>query len=91
MNNETQETSDMRNEFKYYLDHQAELLPQYSGKYLAIVGDQVVGAYTDQDEAYHTCRKQYGAGNFLIQLCTPGDSAYTIRFYSPINPFVERV
>jgi len=81
----------LKEEFKYYLDHQAELLPKYNGKYLVIVGNQVMGSYTSQDEAFYTSRKQYGAGNFLIQLCTPGDSAYTIRYYSPINPFVERV
>ena len=33
------------NEFKFYLDHQEELLPTYSGKYVMIVGNKVVGAY----------------------------------------------
>ena len=79
----------MRQEFKYYLDHQAELVKKYNGKYLTIVGKKVVGAYNDEDEAYYMGRERYGAGNFLIQLCTPGDSAYTLRFFTPIIPFKE--
>jgi hypothetical protein len=27
-------------EFKYYLDHQEELLPTYNGKYVMIVGNK---------------------------------------------------
>lgn len=69
----------LENEFNYYLDHQTELLPQYNGKYVVVVGNQVVGAYDDAEHAVHFSRKKYQPGTFLIQLCTPGNSAYTVR------------
>lgn len=69
-------------DFKYYLDHQKELLPLYNGKFVMIVKEKVVGAYNSMAEAYHQGKSKYGAGNFLVQLCTPGDSAYTITYHS---------
>ena len=78
-------------EFQYYLDHQNELLPLYEGKYIAIAGEQVVGAFDSQRDAFRVCKSQYAPGTFQIQLCTPGDSAYTVKFYSPVSPFAERV
>ena len=71
------------NEFKYYLDHQEELLPTYSGKYVMIVGNKVVGAYDTIGEAYYREKSEFGLGNFLVQLCTPGDSAYTVTYNLP--------
>jgi hypothetical protein len=47
-----------------------------------IVKEKVVGAYNSMAEAYHQGKSKYGAGNFLVQLCTPGDSAYTITYHS---------
>ena len=69
-------------DFKYYLDHQKELLPLYNGKFVMIVKEKVVGAYNSMAEAYHQGKSKYGAGNFLVQLCTPGDNAYTITYHS---------
>lgn len=39
-------------EFKYHLDHQEELIPLYDGKYIVIMGNQVVGAYDNREDAY---------------------------------------
>ena len=76
-------------EFKYYLDHQEELLPTYNGKYVMIVGNKVVGACNTIGEAYYRGKREYGLGNFLVQLCTPGDSAYTVTYHTCYrwNPF----
>lgn len=71
-----------KEEFKYYLDHQSELLKKYNGKYLMIIKNQVVGAFNTMSEAYYQGKKQYDLGNFLVQLCTPGDDAYTVRAFS---------
>lgn len=72
----------LRKEFQYYLEHQAELVPLYEGKYVMIVGEEVVGAYTSAAEACYVGKQKYGAGNFLLQLCTSGESAYTITYHS---------
>ena len=43
----------LEKEYKYYLDHYDELLKQYDGKVLVIVGEQVVGTYDSEREAYY--------------------------------------
>lgn len=72
----------LEKDFKYYLAHQNELLISYNGKYVMIVNEKVVGAYDTLCEAYYKGKEAYGPGNFLVQLCTPGDSAYTIRYHT---------
>ena len=75
----------LEKEFRYYLDHQDELLPKYNGKYVMIVKDQVVGAYDSESKAYYSGKDKYGLGNFLIQLCTPGNSAYTLVYRNRVT------
>ncbi len=72
-------------EFKYYLKHQEDLLPKYNGKYVMIVGNNVVGACGTISEAYYKGKREFGLGNFLVQLCTPGDSAYTVTYHTPVS------
>lgn len=72
----------LEQDFNYYLAHQDELVPLYNGKYVMIVNENVVGAYDSLCEAYYKGKETYGPGNFLVQLCTPGDSAYTIKYHS---------
>lgn len=69
----------LEKEFDFYLKHQEEFLPKYNGKYIVLVGNKVVGAYDDFSNAVHSSKNVYKPGTFLIQLCTPGNSAYTIR------------
>jgi hypothetical protein len=59
-------------EFKYFKDHQEELVKQHEGKYLVIVGEEVVGAYDLEIDAYTEAKKHYKPGTFLIQHCLPG-------------------
>ena len=47
-----------------------------------IVGNKVVGACNSIGEAYYKGKREYGLGNFLVQLCTPGDSAYTVTYHT---------
>jgi len=69
-------------EFKYYQDHQNELVKLYKDKHIVIVGEQVVGAYDNELSAYLDAKEKYGLGNFLIQLCEPGIENYTQMFHS---------
>ena len=70
-------------EFRYYLDHQDELVKNYNDKFVVIVGNKVVGHYDNIANAYIESKKQYQLGTFLIQKCTPGDKDYTITYHSP--------
>jgi hypothetical protein len=69
--------------FYYYLAYQDELVEQYDGQYLVIADKRVVYASTDGDMAFAKGVELAGKGNFILQLCTPGDGAYTSRCYTP--------
>lgn len=71
-------------EYKYYLEHQQELLELYRGRFVVIVGDDVVGNYGTQAEAYLNSIKDYELGTFLIQECTDGTSGYTQTYHSRV-------
>lgn len=66
--------------FKYYLEHQEDLVIKYNGKYLIITREGVVGAYDSLNEGYEVALKTYGKGNFMLQLCSEGEKDYSQRF-----------
>jgi hypothetical protein len=69
----------LEQEFKYFEDHKDELLKQYTGKFIAIVGTQVVGVFDSELEAYTAMKKDRKAGTFLIQQCSPGEDTRTFH------------
>ncbi len=71
----------LEKEFKYYVDHQGELVKKYRDKYIVIIGEEVVAAYNDNLTAYLESKKKHGLGNFLIQLCQPGEENYTHSYH----------
>lgn len=72
----------LKEEFQFYLDNQSDLLKQYKGKFVVIVGQSVVGAYRSFKDAVLRSAKKYTLGTFLVQECTEGDEAYTDHFYN---------
>jgi hypothetical protein len=70
----------LEKEFKYYTDHQKDLVAKYEGKYIVIKGEQVLGAYDSEMEAYNASVKTSELGTFLIQQCLPGKENYTQTF-----------
>jgi len=71
-------------EFQYYLDHQSELVKKYNGRFIVVIGEEVVGDYESYEQALFESMKQYELGTFLIQECTEGDEAYTQTFHSRV-------
>ena len=69
--------------FYYYLANQDELLKSYNGKYLVISNKKVIYASSDSEDALKKGMDMAGAGNFIMQLCTPGEEAYTSKCYTP--------
>lgn len=63
----------LNKEFQFYLDNQNELLKQYKGKFVVIVGQSVVGSYRTFKDAVVRSAKKYALGTFLVQECTEGD------------------
>ena len=70
----------LEKEFRYYLDHQNELVELYNDKFIVIVGEEVIGAYDSPSDAYDSAITSHDAGTFLIQHCAPGEGAHTQIF-----------
>lgn len=71
-------------EFKYYLDHQEELVSKYNGKYLVIKDESVIGVYDTEVQAYFETIQKHELGTFLIQYCSPGNEDYSQSFHSRV-------
>ena len=74
----------LEREFQYYLDNQEELVSKYSGKFIVIKGNEVIGVYSSEVEAYRETQKSTPLGTFLIQHCKPGKESYTQTFHSRV-------
>lgn len=78
--------STIEKDFRYYLAHQNDLVQQYNGKYIVLSHDKVVGVYDDYADAVYSSLEKYKPGTFMVQLCTPGEAAYTARYYNRVTP-----
>jgi hypothetical protein len=47
--------------------HKDELREKYPDKHLIIVGERVIGAYTNVSDAYEDALKSYQPGHFMLQ------------------------
>ena len=75
----------LEKEFEYYKSHQDELVQKFGGKYIVIIGEEVVGAYDTAIDAYTNAQKEHELGSFLLQHCLPGVENYTRTFYSRVS------
>jgi hypothetical protein len=69
-------------ELNFFIENQEELVKQYRGKVLVLIGKNVVGAFGDLKEAYKEAVKNYELGTFMLQRCEPGPDAYTVTISS---------
>jgi len=74
----------LEKEFKHYMDHQAELVEKYNGKFIVIKDCKVIGAFDSELEAINTTSEQYELGTFLVQKCEPGSESYTQTYHSRV-------
>lgn len=70
----------LEKELQYYISNQINLVSKHKGKFIVIKGQQVIGVYDTELEAYTETVKQHSLGTFLIQECQPGDENYTQTF-----------
>jgi hypothetical protein len=75
---------ELRKQFQYYLDHQDELVQRYRGKWVVIVGEEIVGDFDSELAAYAFATTGYEPGAFMIQLVTPGQESYSQTFRSRV-------
>jgi len=57
----------LEKESKYFEEHKEELLKHYEGQFVLIKDDQLVGAFTTEEEAYQTGLKKFGNQPFFIK------------------------
>lgn len=82
------ENQDLSADLEYYIKHRDELVKKYDGRYILISKQEVLGAFSSQDEAFDfAMEKGLEPGHFAIQLVGPGEDAYTttlsrVRFYA---------
>lgn len=74
----------LEREFSFYNTHENELVKLYEGKYIAIVGEEVVGVFDSELIAYEEMKKKYGLGNFLLQQCLPAKDRQVQRYHSRV-------
>lgn len=77
-------TSPVTKAFRYYLDHQAEMVEKYDGKVIVIRDDIVHGAFDSYGEASDWARKHLGIGTYALQKVSEGPKDYTIYLRTPM-------
>ena len=75
----------LRDEFEYYLEHQAELAAKYQGRYLVIKGHRLLGDYTTADEAVRSTTPAHEPGTFLVQRCDADPESTKATFRSRVR------
>jgi hypothetical protein len=70
----------LEKEFKYYVEHQNELVKKYKGKFIVIKDEVVIGVYDNEVDAYTSSVKDNELGTFLLHECQPGEENYTQTF-----------
>jgi hypothetical protein len=77
-------TGQLEKEFKYYLEHQEELVKQYNGKFIVIKDLEVIGTYDSELEAVQKSAEKHELGTFLVQKCEPGSESYRQMYHSRV-------
>ena len=72
----------LEREFKYYVEHQDELVEKYNGKFIVIKDCNVIAAFDSELEAIERTAEQYELGTFLVQKCELGSESYTQTYHS---------
>ncbi len=76
----------LEKEFQYFRNHQKDLVQQHSGKFVVIKGEEVIGVYETEMQAYTETKKVHEPGTFLIQQCLPDDDASVKVFHRVFVP-----
>jgi hypothetical protein len=74
----------LKDEFEYYLNHQADFVAKYLGKFIVLKNHEVLGAYDTNIEAYQESVKKHELGTFLIQFVQAGEESYSQTFHSRV-------
>ena len=71
----------LHREFRYFVEHQDELVRKYKGRVIAIKGEAVIGVFDTEIDAIRETEKEHELGTFIVQQCEPGSACYTAVFH----------
>jgi len=77
-------TTPLEKEFRFYIEHQDEMVEKYDGKIIVIKDGVVLGAYDDELAAVTETRKTHKLGTFLVQKVSTGSAGYSQTFHSRV-------
>ena len=83
MNTSKQPSENLMREFKFYREHQDELVEQYDGRVIVLKNCRVIGDYATVPEAVASTRREHPMGTFLVQRVSEGNKDYTVTLHSP--------
>lgn len=72
------ETGPLAEELKTYQAHQAELIQTAKGKYALIKGNDVIGLFDREDDAFSEAYQRFRLSGFMIKQVQEHDEAVTI-------------
>ncbi len=61
----------------WFIENQEKLVAEHYGRHIVVVNGNVVEDFDSELSAYLFGKKQFGAGNFEIYHCMPGQEVYT--------------
>lgn len=75
----------LEKEFQFFIDNQQELVSKYLNRFIIIQEDKVLGDFPDIASAVIFAQKnKLIEGSYLLQLCKPGEEAYSQTFHSRV-------
>lgn len=74
----------LKENFKFFIENQNELVSKYPGKFIIIRNKEVVRDFESESLAYQHAIKNFEEGTFLIQECLPGEDVFTQTFHSRV-------
>ena len=67
----------LETEFRYFEDHEEELIEQYKGRFVIIRGEEVVGVFDGQEDAHKDALGRFEKGTYLIRQCSKNSGTMT--------------
>jgi hypothetical protein len=63
----------LEKERKYFSEHLAELISQYSGKFVVVKGDELIGTFNTIEDALGEGARRFGLQPFLVRQVTTAE------------------
>ena len=73
----------LEKEYNFYKNNEKKLLKQFKGKFIVIIGEEIVGNYEGELEAIKYANSKYEEGTYLIQ-CVDDEDKLTQRYHSRV-------